>query len=169
MTRLTPGRTWNGDADRLRYKVACQAYCASACLGRARELGGCRLNLIQRIAGGPGLSGHQCRLAQSSRKPRPVCHHGRRSHARQCAINNGKSACCMMWLVAPPKIICRNLLLVKAPLTSRSQPSALAAARTASPVLRPSNSMLMVSAAIPLYCNCFGPDRLMGPARPVHR
>ena len=35
----------------------------------------------------------------------------------------------MMWLVAPPKIICRNLFLVKAPLTNRSQPSALAAKR----------------------------------------
>src|SRR5260370_13605846 len=49
----------------------------------------------------------------------------------------------MMWLVAPPKIICRNLFLVKAHLTNRSQPSALAAARTASPVLRPSSSMLV--------------------------
>ena len=37
----------------------------------------------------------------------------------------------MMWLVAPPKIICRSLFVVKAPLTKRSQPSALAAARTA--------------------------------------
>ena len=41
----------------------------------------------------------------------------------------------MMWLVAPPKIICRSRLRVKAPLTRRSQPSALAASRTASPVL----------------------------------
>src|SRR5258705_5959437 len=69
----------------------------------------------------------------------------------------------MMWLVAPPKIICRNLFLVKASVTNRSQPSALAAARTASPVLRSPSSMLMGSAAIPLYCNCLRTRSADGP------
>lgn len=30
----------------------------------------------------------------------------------QCAMNTGTSACERMWLVAPPKIICRNRLCV---------------------------------------------------------
>ena len=53
-------------------------------------------------------------------------------------------------LLAPPKIVCRSRFLVKAPLINRSHPSAMAAARTASPVLWPSRSMLTSSAAMPL-------------------
>src|SRR6516165_5226882 len=69
----------------------------------------------------------------------------------------------MMCLVAPPKIVCRNLFLVKAPLINRSQPSALAAARTASPVLRPSSSTLSSSAAMLLYHNCLRTSSADGP------
>ena len=37
----------------------------------------------------------------------------RRARPRaQCAIRTGSSACARMWLVAPPKIICRNRLWV---------------------------------------------------------
>jgi len=44
----------------------------------------------------------------------------------QCAIKTGKVAFARMWRVAPPNIICRSRLWVKAPFTNRSQPSAAA-------------------------------------------
>jgi len=52
------------------------------------------------------------------------------------------------------RFVCRSLLRVKAPFINRSQPCALAASRTASPVSRSSSSTLTSLAAMSLCSNC---------------